>query len=237
MGGRPRGTSVRGRVLTVRKFTTQEEVNEVYRRRARFYDWSANAYYLIGFREGAYRGRAVEALQLRPAAAVVEIGCGTGLNFSLLEQRIGPTGRLIGVDPSPEMLDQARRRVAASGWNNVDLVQARAADFDFPAGVDGVFSAFALTLEPLFDEVITKAAAAIAPGGRFVVLDLRMPENWLRHLGPVLILLVRPFAVSLEVAKRQPWKSLQRHFSQYNYWDGYFGVVYIAIGQRAGAES
>ena len=223
--------------MTVRKFTTQEEVNEVYRRRARFYDWSANAYYLIGFREGAYRGRSVEALQLRPAATVVEIGCGTGLNFSLLEQRIGPTGRLIGVDPSPEMLDQARRRVAASGWNNVDLVQARAADVDFPAGVDGVFSAFALTLEPLFDEVITKAAAAIAPGGRFVVLDLRMPENWLRHLGPVLILLVRPFAVSLEVAKRQPWKSLQRHFSQYNYWDGYFGVVYIAIGQRAGAES
>ena len=211
--------------MTFRKFTTQEEVNEVYRRRARFYDWSANAYYLIGFREWAYRRRAVEALQLRPAATVVEIGCGTGLNFSLLEQRIGSTGRLIGVDPSPEMLDQARRRVAASGWNNVDLVQARAADFDFPAGVDGVFSAFALTLEPLFDEVITKAAAAIAPGGRFVVLNLRMPENWLRHLGPVLILLVRPFAVSLEVAKRQPWKSLQRHFSQYNYWDGYFGVV------------
>ena len=223
--------------MTFRKFTTQEEVNEVYRRRARFYDWSANAYYLIGFREWAYRRRAVEALQLRPAATVVEIGCGTGLNFSLLEQRIGSTGRLIGVDPSPEMLDQARRRVAASGWNNVDLVQARAADFDFPAGVDGVFSAFALTLEPLFDEVITKAAAAISPGRRFVLLDLRMPENWLRRLGPVLILLVRPFAVSLEVAKRPPWKSLQRHFSQYNYWEGYFGVVYIATGQRAGGPN
>ena len=219
--------------MTRGQFTTQEEVNAVYRRRARFYDWSANAYYLIGFREWAYRRRAVEALQLRHAGPVVEIGCGTGLNFSLLQQRIGPAGRLIGVDPSAEMLDQARRRVAARGWNNVELVQARAADFDFPADVDAVFSAFALTLEPLFDEVIAKAAEAIAPGGRFVLVDLRMPESWLRHLGPVLILLVRPFAVSLEVARRQPWQSLRRHFSQYSYWEGYFGVVYIAIGERA----
>ena len=219
--------------MTRGQFTTQEEVNAVYRRRARFYDWSANAYYLIGFREWAYRRRAVEALQLRHAGTVVEIGCGTGLNFSLLQQRIGPAGRLIGVDPSAEMLDQARRRVAARGWNNVELVQARAADFDFPADVDAVFSAFALTLQPLFDEVIAKAAEAIAPGGRFVLVDLRMPESWLRHLGPVLILLVRPFAVSLEVARRQPWKSLRRHFSQYSYWEGYFGVVYIAVGQPA----
>ena len=219
--------------MTRGQFTTQGEVNAIYRRRARFYDWSANAYYLIGFREWAYRRRAVEALQLRRAGTVVEIGCGTGLNFPLLQHQIGPTGRLIGVDPSAEMLDQARSRVGTRGWNNVELIQARAADFDFPADVDAVFSTFALTLEPLFDEVITKAAGAITPGGRFVLLDLRMPESWLRHLGPVLILLVRPFAGSLEVARRQPWKSLQRHFSQYNYWEGYFGVVYIAVGQRA----
>jgi ubiquinone/menaquinone biosynthesis C-methylase UbiE len=218
--------------LTHADFTTPAEVNEVYRRRARFYDWSANAYYLIGFREWAYRRRAVEAMQLRPGATVVEIGCGTGLNFALVEQRIGRSGRLIGVDLSAEMLDRARRRVAAKGWDNVQLIHARAADFDFPAGVDAVFSTFALTLEPLFEEVITRAAAAITPAGRFVLLDLRLPENWLRHLGPLLVSLVRPFAVSLEVAKRQPWKSLQHHFPGYSYWEGYFGIVYIAVGLK-----
>ena len=40
--------------MTRSDFTTPEEVNEVYRRRARFYDWSVNAYYLIGFRWWAY---------------------------------------------------------------------------------------------------------------------------------------------------------------------------------------
>jgi SAM-dependent methyltransferase len=84
--------------LSRSNFTTPEEVNEVYRRRARFYDWSVNTYYPIGFRWWAYRRRAIAALQLGRGATVVEIGCGTGLNFGLVQQRIGPTGRLFGVD-------------------------------------------------------------------------------------------------------------------------------------------
>lgn len=104
-----------------------------------------------GFREWAYRRRAVALLQLRPGATVVEIGCGTGLNFRLVLERIGPTGQLIGVDFSAEMLERARRRIAAKGWNNVQLVQVRATDYDFPAGVDAVISTFALSLEPRFD--------------------------------------------------------------------------------------
>ena len=146
----------------------------------------------------------------------MEIGCGTGLNFGLVQQRIGPTGRLFGVDLCADMLERARQRVAAKGWDNVE---------------EAAFSTFALSLEPRFDEVIAKAAATLAPGGRFVLLDLRMPDNWLRHLAPVLIWLVRPFAVSLEVAKRQPWKSLQHRFPQYSYQKGYLGIVYLAIGQ------
>jgi hypothetical protein len=74
------------------------------------------------------------------------------------------------------------------------------------------------------------AAAMLAPGGRFVLLDLRMPDNRLRHLAPALVWLVRPFAVSLEVAKRQPWESLRRHFAQYRYQASYLGIVYIPLG-------
>ena len=129
------------------------------------------------------------------------------------------------------MLEQARQRVAAKGWDNVELIGGQATDFDFPERVEAAFSTFALSLEPGFDEVIAKAAAALVPGGQFVLLDLRMPDNWLRHLAPALIWLVRPFAVSIEVAKRQPWKSLRQHFLQYSYQKGYLGIVYIAIGQ------
>ncbi len=84
---------------------------DIYRKRAKHYDVSANLYYLIGFREYAYRRKAVAALKLQPGDTVVEIGCGTGLNFPLLQQAVGPEGRLIGVDLTDSMLEQARQRV------------------------------------------------------------------------------------------------------------------------------
>ena len=212
-------------------FTTREEVLGVYRKRARHYDLTANSYYLLGFREWAYRERAIAALGLRPGDTVVEIGCGTGLNFGLLEERIGPEGRLIGVDLTDAMLAGARTRIEASGWRNIELVESPAASFRFPPEVDGILSTFALTLEPDFDLVIEEGAKALKPGRRWVILDLKLPSNWLRHLAPVLILLVRPFAVSAEVAKRRPWESLHRHLKHVTMQELYFGVAYVAVGE------
>ena len=212
-------------------FTTRKEVLEVYRKRARRYDLTANAYYLLGFREWAYRKRAIEALGLQRGDTVVEIGCGTGLNFGLLEERIGPEGRLIGVDLTDAMLAGARTRIEASGWRNIELVESPAASFRFPPEVDGILSTFALTLEPDFDRVIEEGAKALKPGRRWVILDLKLPSNWLRHLAPVLILLVRPFAVSSEVAKRRPWESLHRHLKHVTMQELYFGVAYVAVGE------
>ena len=212
-------------------FTTREEVLAVYRKRARRYDLTANAYYLLGFREWAYRKRAIEALGLQRGDTVVEIGCGTGLNFGLLEERIGPEGRLIGVDLTDAMLAGARTRIEASGWRNIELVESPAASFRFPPEVDGILSTFALTLEPDFDRVVEEGAKALKPGRRWVILDLKLASNWLRHLAPVLILLVRPFAVSAEVAKRRPWESLHRHLKHVTMQELYFGVAYVAVGE------
>jgi ubiquinone/menaquinone biosynthesis C-methylase UbiE len=203
----------------------------VYRKRARHYDLTANAYYLLGFREWAYRKRAIEALGLQRGDTVVEIGCGTGLNFCLLEERIGPEGRLIGVDLADAMLSRARARIEASGWRNIELVETPVASFRFPPEIDGILSTFALTLEPDFDKVIEEGAKALKPGRRWVILDLKRPSNWLRHLTPALIALVRPFAVSAEMAKRRPWESLHRHLKHVTMQELYFGVAYIAVGE------
>ncbi len=77
---------------------TRSELKDLYRRRAKRYDFTANLYYLVGFREWSYRKKAVAALRLRPGDTVVEIGCGTGLNFGLLQTAVGPSGRIIGVE-------------------------------------------------------------------------------------------------------------------------------------------
>jgi len=65
----------------------RDAVKALYRKRAGHDDWTANLYYLIGYRGWAYRRRAVAALGLGAGDAVVEMCCGTGLNFSLLQGR------------------------------------------------------------------------------------------------------------------------------------------------------
>ena len=215
---------------------TRQEVRDVYRRRAKHYDVTANLYYLIGFREQAYRRLAVEALHLAPGDTLIEIGCGTGLNFALAQEQIGPEGHIIGVDQSPEMLAQARQRVERHGWHNVDLVECAGADYEFPSGIDGILSTLALTLEPQYQQVIARGADALRPGHRWVVLDLKVPSSWLRHLAPFLVFLVRPFAVSMELAKRHPWEAMEKYLSNVSVRELFFGFAYIASGEahRAG---
>ncbi len=82
----------------------KSEIQDLYRKRARNYDISANLYYLIGFREAMYRRLAVAQLGLQPGDTLVEIGCGTGLNFQYELRELGPTGTLIGVDLTDAML-------------------------------------------------------------------------------------------------------------------------------------
>ena len=106
-----------------------EQIRDLYRKRAGRYDLTANLYYLIGFRERHYRKRAVAALDLQKGDTVVELGCGTGLNFSYLQSMVGPEGKIVGVDLTDAMLARAAQRVDRHGWRNVELVQADAGSF------------------------------------------------------------------------------------------------------------
>ncbi len=210
----------------------RDEIVEVYRRRAPRYDLTANLYYLIGFRLAAYRRAAVAQLALRPGDTVVEVGCGTGLNFSLLQRAVGSCGTIVGVDLTDSMLDQARRRAEREGWRNVQLVACDAAKFQFPSQLGGILSTFALMLVPEYETVIERGARALAPGRRWVVADLRVPE-WpgARLCARALVPFCRPFAVTLDLAERHPWKSIARHMKNATVSPRFFGFAYVATGE------
>ena len=110
----------------------KNQIVALYRKRAVNYDLSANLYYLIGFRVFKYRKLAVQKLQLKQGSTVVEIGCGTGLNFPLLVHAVGREGKVIGVDLTDKMLAMARARVAKNDWTNVELVQPMQPGTRFP---------------------------------------------------------------------------------------------------------
>lgn len=95
----------------------ERAVRQFYDRWAGPYDWLARAPVVRGWRR-----QAVDSLALSPGAVVVEMGCGTGANLPLLRERVGPDGRVVGVDLTGGMVARARQRLDRAGWENVDLV-------------------------------------------------------------------------------------------------------------------
>jgi demethylmenaquinone methyltransferase/2-methoxy-6-polyprenyl-1,4-benzoquinol methylase len=167
---------------------------------------------------------------------VIDIACGTGLNFPLIEEAIGPDGRIVGVDLTDAMLTQAHDRIQTNGWSNISLVQSDAADFDFPTEVDAILSTYALTQVPGCAEVIARGAAALSAGRRWVVLDLKVPDNtprWLTQLGTAT---VRPFASIDEWTTRRPWQTIraaiQQQLADVSWTELFFGTAFLAAGTR-----
>jgi len=212
--------------------STREHVIETYRKSARHYDLTS----LLYVHQRAHRRRAVNALGLRPGDSVVEVGCGTGLNFPLIQREIGPEGRIVGVDLTDAMLAQAQHRIETNGWINVSLVQADVAEFEFPTGVDAILATYAHSLLPECREVIARGATALSAGGRWVVLDLKVPDNmpgWLAKLG---IATVGRFGSLDEWIVRRPWEqirvAMQDTLTDLSWTDLLFGTAYLAAGSR-----
>jgi demethylmenaquinone methyltransferase/2-methoxy-6-polyprenyl-1,4-benzoquinol methylase len=215
---------------------THERLIEIYRKKAKHYDLTSRLYPVPGYPQRAQRLRAAQALQLRPGDSVVDVACGTGLNFSLIEQAIGPEGRVVGVDLTDAMLAQARHRMEARGWTNITLVQADAAEFDFPSGIDAILSTYALTQVPECGDVIARGAAALSRGGRWAVLDLKAPDHPPRRLADLAIALLRPFASIDEWIMRRPWEAIRvaMHDTLIDpSWTEFcFGTAFLAAGSR-----
>jgi ubiquinone/menaquinone biosynthesis C-methylase UbiE len=207
----------------------------LYRKRAKWYDWTTLCLYFAGFRHWAYRKRAIQSLALEPGDRVVDLGCGTGLNFSLLQEKVGMRGKIIGVDHTDAMLDAAKARIAANGWSNVELVKSDAAGYVFHPCMDGILSTFALTLVPEFDAVVRKGAVALRPGKRFVILDFKRPSSWfLNKAAPLLAAaLTGPFGGTIEMASRKPWLSLEKDLALIQFTSLYLGGAYIAVGEKS----
>ena len=214
--------------------STREHLLETYRKKAKHYDLTSRFYPVPGYPQRGQRRRAAQALGLRPGDSVVEIACGTGLNFSLIEQAIGPEGRLVGVDLTDAMLAQAQHRIETNGWSNISLVQSDAAEFDFPTEVDAILSTYALTHLPECGDVIAHGAAALSRGGRWAVLDLKVPDNAPRRLAQFGTALGRRFGSIDEWIARRPWEGIRAamrdNLDDLSWTELFFGTAFLAAG-------
>ncbi len=175
------------------------------------------------------RLRTIARLDLRPGDAVLDAGCGTGLSFAPLIAAVGENGQVIGVEPSPAMMEQARNRVAAAGWSNVQLIEQPMEAATWSPPVNAVL--FNYTHDVLRSQAALNRVRSLAmPGARVAAAGIKHPPRWLDPFR-----LYRRFKSAACFRNREgldaPWSLLAVDLPDIQVESTMFGSGFIAWGR------
>jgi SAM-dependent methyltransferase len=175
-----------------------------------------------------YRRMIVDALPLRPGDTVIDAGCGTGLCFGALQERVGPEGVVVGVDAAPDMLELAAERVDAAGWTNVVLICAPLETAELPPADHALFCAVHDILQsgPAIDNVLghLRPGAAVAAGGG------KWGPSWAIGLNASVLALHAPYVRDFAGFER-PWTHLAERVPDLDVRELAMGAGYVATGR------
>jgi len=167
------------------------------------------------------------ALDLKPGDRVLDLACGTGLNFPHLHELVGEHGQVVGVDLTPAMLDIARKMIKMKGWKNVEVREADAAQLPFPdTSFDKVIITFALTIIPEYMRAIEEVRRVLVPGGQFVGLEMRAGIHslpaWLQPLPHIC-------AVDMSHDSLQGIQQIFQDVEVRHYW---LGMIFVVVAKK-----
>lgn len=155
--------------------TAFEKMDRMYRRQRYFYDLTRK-YYLLG------RDRLLKEMKISDGENVLEIGCGTGRNLSILARKY-PRAHFYGLDASSEMLKTAQNKIKSKNLSDVVLKTALADDFSFEETFelskpfDAIFFSFSISMIPPWRESIENALENLKSGSSLYIVDFYDQKN------------------------------------------------------------
>ena len=185
---------------------------------------------------GVGRKHAIPAMHLQEGSRVLDVGCGTGLNFPLLLEAVGESGQIVGVDRSPEMLAVALRKTVRRPPDNIVLVEADAEQLSRLAVsrsdgsallFDAVLFTYSLSLMGDWEGAWHRASSLARPGGRAAIVDMEPPHGWARFLTPVARLACRVGGADINA---RPWTVLDTTATKVQSWSLRGGHVQVRVG-------
>jgi arsenite methyltransferase len=128
-------------------------------------------------------GNPLAFAEVKEGQTVLDLGSGAGVDLILAAEKVGPAGKVIGVDMTDEMIETARKNIAAAGFENVEIRKGVIEELPVETGtVDWVISNCVINLSPEKDKVFAEIARVLKPGGTMQVSDI-VAENlpdWVR---------------------------------------------------------
>lgn len=128
-------------------------------------------------------GNPVAFSDLEAGDTMLDLGCGAGIDLLLAAEKVGPEGRVIGVDMTDEMLNRARQNIAASGYENIEVRKGYIEELPVEDGIiDIVISNCVVNLSPNKPRVFAEITRVLAAGGRIRISDLVAEDlpQWVR---------------------------------------------------------
>lgn len=174
---------------------------------------------------------AVRRLDLARGDLVLDIACGTGLTLGALVEGVGPTGRVVGIDQSPEMLERAAERVLAHRWENVTLLRVAVQDAEFEGVADAALFAFAhdVLQDPA---AVARVVSLLRPGASVSCSGAKLAGPRQPLTNAVVRRMARPYMTTFRGLDR-PWRELERHTSGMHVRPRALGGAYVAWGRIA----